>query len=170
MPHKSAIPTFYYAVFGIYEPILTVVGFVGALSDPKKTHDGQAPWPADRPPLGPLPQATLVTVIQLAHVCGLIGVINWFVLTAARKHLSSRPAMQEKIVGALLTPLVVGDVLHLAVTLWALGDSRWDIQRWSALLWTTLGLGLTLMIPRITWHMGIGRYVDSRDGRTGKRA
>lgn len=32
----SAIPTFYYVFFGIYEPILTVTGFLGAMADPKK--------------------------------------------------------------------------------------------------------------------------------------
>ena len=33
---SSAIPPFYYVLFGIYEPILTVSGFLGALLDPKK--------------------------------------------------------------------------------------------------------------------------------------
>lgn len=179
----SAIPPVYFAIFGIYEPMLTVVGFIGALLDPKKvclrvlfaffhlntyttaqTHDGQAPWPNDIPPEVPLPRATLVTIIQLAHVCGLIGVVNAFVLWAARKHLSSQPAIQEKIVKALLTPLLIGDVLHLVVTLWALGDVKWQFGRWSSLLWTTLILGLTLLFPRMTWHLGWGRYVDKRDG------
>lgn len=36
MAPTSAIPTFYYVLFGIYEPILTVTGFLGAIADPKK--------------------------------------------------------------------------------------------------------------------------------------
>ncbi|EJD01123.1 uncharacterized protein FOMMEDRAFT_158257 [Fomitiporia mediterranea MF3/22] len=162
MAPRSAIPTFYYIFFGIYEPILTVTGFLGALADPKKTHDGQAPW-VNNPP-EELPLATRVTIIQLAHVCGLLGVINAFVLRACRKHLAFNPALQEKIVRALMWPLVVGDALHVGVTLWALGDKKWDVGNWSGLLWTTLLLGMTLFIPRIMWHLGIWRYVHSRDG------
>jgi hypothetical protein len=179
----SPIPKLYYYTFAVYEPILTVTGFLGALADPKKvctdyrqksalpnhpfffkTHDGQAPWPHDSPPSEPLPRASLVSIIQLGHVCGLLGVINAFVLTAARKHLASQPAIQEKIVSSLLTPLLVGDILHLGITLWALGDMRWQVWRWSALLWTTMLLGLSLLLPRAAWHVGIGRYKHSRDG------
>lgn len=132
-----------------------------------QTHDGQAPWP-DAPPSGPLPLASLVTVIQLAHVCALIGVVNGFVLTAARQHLAHIPATQEKIVGALLTPLAVGDVIHIGVTIWALGDARWDVSKWSPLLWTTLVLGVSLLVPRLMWHAGIWRYTAARDGQLEK--
>ena len=31
----TALPTFYYIVFGLYEPLLTSLGFIGALFDPK---------------------------------------------------------------------------------------------------------------------------------------
>ncbi|KAL4076046.1 hypothetical protein J3A83DRAFT_4357170 [Scleroderma citrinum] len=160
---ESAIPDFYYALFAFYEPALTILGFIGALSDPEATHNTQAPWPVDSPPPAVLPKASIVTVIQLAHVCALMGVVNFFVLTAIRRHLASQLVIQEKIVRALMIPLLIGDVMHLYVTLWALGDERWDIARWSPMLWTTILLGLTLMIPRIMWHLGIWRYMDSRD-------
>lgn len=129
-----------------------------------QTFNGQAPWPGNTPPPGPISKAAIVTVIQLAHVCALVGLVNGFVLTAARRHLSHTPALQEKIVRALLIPLVLGDVMHVGVTLWALGDARWDTRGWSPLLWTTLVLGFSLLVPRVMWHMGIWRYVDSRDG------
>jgi hypothetical protein len=160
----SVIPRVYYAIFACYEPLLCLLGFIGACSDPKTTFEGQAPWPADSPPPPELSRAALVTVIQLAHVCFLIGVINVFVLSAIRKHLDSYPALQEKIIQSLLTPLLIGDVLHLYVTIWSLGDDKWNLRTWSPMLWTTIGLGFTLMVPRICWHLGIGRYVHSRDG------
>ena len=109
----------------------------------------------------------MVTLLQLAHTCGLLGAINIFVLWAARKHLWSQPAIQEKIVGALLTPLLLGDILHITLTLWALGEERWDVTRWEGTLWVTIVAGLTLMVPRLTWYFGIGRYVDARDGHVG---
>ena len=33
---KSAVPTVYYAVFAIYEPLLCVAGMLGAFLDPVK--------------------------------------------------------------------------------------------------------------------------------------
>ncbi|KAI6105769.1 hypothetical protein F5141DRAFT_1216513 [Pisolithus sp. B1] len=123
---QSSIPDFYYVLFAFYEPALTILGFIGALCDPETTHNTQAPWPANSPPPTPLPRASVVTVVQLAHVCALMGLINFFMLTAARRHLASQVIMQEKIVRALLIPLLIGDVVHLYVTLWALGDERWD--------------------------------------------
>ena len=105
-----------------------------------------------------------MSILQLAHVVGLCGIINYFVFSAARKYLKAHPALQEKIVGALLTPLLVADFLHMGITFWALGDMRWDVTRWATILWITFLTGLSLMIPRILWHLGVGRYVDSRDG------
>ncbi|KAF8974504.1 hypothetical protein BDZ97DRAFT_1900150 [Flammula alnicola] len=163
MAPTSAIPDFYYFCFGAYEPFLTLVGFLGTLADPLTAHNSQAPWLTDALPYNVLPTATFVTILQLSHVCALLGLVNLFVLSAVRAHLQGNPALQEKIVFSLLTPLLIGDIFHLTLTLWALGDDRWNIQSWSPMLWTTLILGLTLMIPRVCWHLGIGRYVDSRD-------
>ena len=62
-----------------------------------------------------------------------------------------------------MAPLLIGDFLHVLITLWALGDRKWDVWSWSPLLWTTLLLGLTLLVPRAMWHLGIWRYVHTRD-------
>ena len=87
-----------------------------------------------------------------------------FVLSSARWNLHALPDLQEKIVFSLLTPLLVGDFFHLYITLSALGDNRWNVQSWSPMLWTTVLAGLSLMFPRIAWHLGVGRYVHTRDG------
>ncbi|KAI0284335.1 hypothetical protein BGY98DRAFT_1105628 [Russula aff. rugulosa BPL654] len=153
---RSALPSPYFAIFGIYEPLLTAMGFIGALMDPIKTHNMQAPWPAHIAPPQPC------TCLRPS------GLINFFLLRAARRYLSAHPALQEKVVSALLTPLLIGDILHLALTFWALGDMRWNLSEWSYMLWLTVILGLSLLIPRVAWHLGIGRYTESRDGK-GKR-
>ncbi|KAH6914846.1 hypothetical protein BKA70DRAFT_1216939 [Coprinopsis sp. MPI-PUGE-AT-0042] len=160
---KSALPDFYYFCFAVYEPFLTTLGLLGAFADPTTTHNAQAPWPSNMEPFTELPRPTLVTTLQLAHVCALIGVINLFVFTACRRHLHENPALQEKIVYSLLTPLLIGDIAHLYVTFWALGDQRWVVEEWSPMLWTTVLLGLTLLVPRIAWHLGVGRFMGSRD-------
>ena len=187
----TALPCGYWIIFGLYEPMLSISGFVGALADPKKVsstarsplncrrhisislskaHDAQAPWPSGSAPPDPLARATQVTMLQLAHVVGLLGLINFFVLGAARKYLFAQPVLQEKIVGALLTPLLIADVVHLSITWWALGDSRWQSWDWSGLLWITFLTGLSLLVPRAAWHLGVGRYVDRRDGQAFRKA
>ncbi|KAL1731043.1 hypothetical protein EV714DRAFT_283748 [Schizophyllum commune] len=163
----SAIPDAYYYTFGVYEPLLTFLGFAGVLVDPKAAHDSQATEPGND---GPLPRATLVTIIQLGHACALLGLLNACVLRALRTHLGHIPALQERIAAALLTPLLIGDVVHTALTLWALGEARWNFAAWSPTTWCTVVLGLTLLVPRAAWVMGVGRYVDTRDGAYKKMA
>lgn len=36
---RSALPPSYFAIFGIYEPLLTAMGFIGALMDPVKARN-----------------------------------------------------------------------------------------------------------------------------------
>ena len=168
---KSAIPTVYYAIFAIYEPFLCVLGMVGAFVDPVKvcilqralssstdristdapnpssqTHNMNSPWPVGVTLPETLPAATTVTVLQLAHTCALLGVINFFVLTAVRELRS--PALQEKITTSLLTPLLVSDVSHILVTFYGIGDTRWKVDEWPSIVWVTIITGLTLLIPR----------------------
>ena len=185
----TALPWSYWILFGLYEPLLAISGFVGAVADPKKVSefeplrllsvptpilykapDAQAPWPSGSAPSDPLARATQVTMLQLAHVIGLLGLINLLVLGAARKYLFAHPVLQEKIIGALLTPLLIADVVHISITWWALGESRWHIWDWSGLLWITFLTGFSLLVPRIAWHIGVGRYVDRRDGQACRKA
>lgn len=130
-----------------------------------QVHDQQAPWPQDLPAQDSLPPPTFVTIVQLAHVVGLLGLVNVFLLYTARRYLFQQPAIQERVVSALLTPLMFGDILHLAFTFYALGDDRWRFGNWknAGTLWVTVITGFSLLIPRLAWHLGIGRYMDSRD-------
>jgi hypothetical protein len=112
-----------------------------------QAHDLQAPWPPGTAPSAKLPPATLVTFLQLAHTCGLLGFINFFVLNAAKMYIVQLP-IQEKIVASLLTPLLFGDVLHLAITFYALGEYPWNLESWSPLLIITFVTGVSLFIPR----------------------
>lgn len=169
MAPQSAIPDYYFYTFAFYEPLLCIGGFIGTMIDPKSTHDNQAPWPPGVLPPAELPLSSLVTVIQLAHVCALLGVVNFCVLRIVRSQLSSQRAIQEQIVAALFLPLFIGDIGHLYLTFWALGDARWHISNWSPMIWTNLILGLTLLVPRALWFMGVGRYIHARDGEGSRR-
>ncbi|KAF7332107.1 hypothetical protein MKEN_00091400 [Mycena kentingensis (nom. inval.)] len=157
MPQTSAIPLHYFCVFAVWEPLLTSLGFLGVLLDPKRSHDLQAPWPNGKP-WEHFPLATKLTVTQLGHVCALLGLLNIWLLSSARSHLSLQPALQEKIVSALLTPLLIGDFMHIYITLWALGEYRFQFSSWSPMLIVTILSGFTLLIPRLMWQLGIASH------------
>ena len=167
---KSAVPTVYYTLFAIYEPFLCLVGMLGAFVDPVKvcfpivlpspqrtasiyapnyysqTHNMNGPWPVGVVPPETLPAATTATVLQLAHTCALLGIVNFFVLTSIRELRS--PALQEKIATSLFIPLLVSDVTHILVTLYGIGETRWHVDEWPSIIWITIITGLTLLIPR----------------------
>lgn len=102
---------------------------------------------------------------QLGHMAALLGFLNYFILKAAREHLAFRLDLQERIVSALLTPLVVGDIVHLALTFWALGPNGLDWRTWGVTTWSVVMGGVSLLIPRVCWHLGKGRYMHKRDGK-----
>jgi len=45
-PPTSAVPDFYYTLFAFYEPVLTVIGFIGTLCDPETVISSPFPSPA----------------------------------------------------------------------------------------------------------------------------
>lgn len=104
------------------------------------------PWPVGAALPETLPAATTVTMLQLAHTCALLGILNFFILTAARDLRS--PALQEKMAASLFTPLLVSDITHILVTLYGIGDTRWNVDEWPSIIWITIITGLTLLIPR----------------------
>ena len=110
------------------------------------------PWPVGVVLPESLPSATTVTTLQLAHTCALLGIINFFVLTAIRDLRS--PALQEKMAKSLFTPLLVSDVSHILVTLYGIGDARWNVGEWPSIVWITIITGLTLLIPRFVLARG----------------
>jgi hypothetical protein len=109
------------------------------------------PWPVGFAHPEDLPAATIVTTLQLAHTCGLLGIINFFILTAIRDLRS--PALQEKIATSLFTPLVVADVTHILVTLYGIGDTRWKVHEWTSIVWVIIITGLTLLVPRFVRNL-----------------
>jgi len=110
-----------------------------------------------------LPPIAHAIICQLAIAHGIIGFINASVLRAVRELPS--PALQEKIARSLLVPLVVGDVLHIFGTFYGIGDVRWKMKDWPQILWLSIVVGTALFVPRVCWLLGVGRHVETRDGR-----
>jgi len=107
---------------------------------------------------------------QLCHISLLIALLNLIFLRNVRNLLGSNPIIQEKIVGAYLSVLLFGDFFHISISFWASGDTRWDVEKWSFMLWAIVVTGLSLLVPRLSWFLGIGRYVHKRDGAARKES
>jgi hypothetical protein len=132
----------------------------------------------DQAPLAPLPTATYVTVVQYGHFRFLFGMSNAIYIPLVLKHLAGNLALQETFLTAFLGPLLIGDLMGIIFALWGhgrlnLGEIGMDGQSefvkavssesdWS--LWVLLVLEMSVLIPRLMWVLGIGRYLHRRDG------
>jgi len=99
-----------------------------------------------------------------------LALINLLLINATRHHFAQDPKAQEVIYKALSTVLMFGDFAHLGITLYAMGPMRWEFGSWSALTWFSLTVGVSLLVPRALWHLGIGRDVPTHtDSKVKKR-
>ncbi|KAF9780145.1 hypothetical protein BJ322DRAFT_1221113 [Thelephora terrestris] len=164
-PHKSAVSTFYYVVFGVIEPLLTLASLLEAVLDPEKLINRHGPWKSDfkgAPGVPPVTAREIACQIALAHA--VIGLINASVLRAIRRLPSQ--ASQEKIAKSLFLPLAIGDVSYLFEVLYGTGNVRWKFGDWPRI---NVIVGIGFFIPRVCWLLGIGRYVETRDSRLDRR-
>jgi hypothetical protein len=91
-----------------------------------------------------------------------MGLVNFSIINAARRHFTQDPKAQEVVYKALFTVLMFGDFAHIGVTLYAMGpEMSWEFGSWSALTWVTIASVVTLLVPRALWHLGVGRDVPT---------
>jgi hypothetical protein len=101
-------------------------------------------------------------MLQLVNVFFLMALINLSIINATRRYFAQDPKAQEVVYKALFTVLMFGDFAHIAVTLYAMGSMKWEFGSWSALTWATIIIGVSLLVPRALWHLGVGRDVPTR--------
>ena len=66
----------------------------------------------------------------------ILGVLGTFLLPSLQKHLSPHPALHERVLRTYLAALLVGDFVHVAITLhYTPAEVRWAPQRWTLLMW-----------------------------------
>lgn len=173
MKTKSALPGLYYALFGVIEPTLMALGFLTFMLDREKSFPDQAlpSSPLLRHPIHP---AVHVSLFQLRHMYLLAALVEatvaFFIYSrltpiggGMRKERMRRTLMlQEGACKALLMPFAIGDVGAIAVTLYALGwKSTRNVQEWNVGVWSVIGLGMSLALPRWAWFAGLGRWCSS---------
>ena len=111
-----------------------------------------------------------VTLLQLISVLLTMALLNISVIHTTRRYLAHDPAAQEIAYRSLLSVLMFSDFAHTFVTLYGMGpEMRWAFGRWSGLTWLTVGVNITLLVPRALWHLGVGRDVGTRSPNTRER-
>ena len=103
-----------------------------------------------------------MTILQLVNVSFLLALVNLALINAARRCFAHDARAQEVVYRALFAVLLFGDFAHIGVTLYAMGpEVRWKFGEWSALTWVTVVTGVSLLVPRALWHLGVGRDAPS---------
>ena len=111
-----------------------------------------------------------VTLPQLIVVLLAMALMSVSVIHTTRRYFAHLPAIQEVIYRSLFGVLMLSDVAHTFVTLYGMGpEMRWAFERWSALTWVTVGVNITLLVPRALWHLGIGRDIVTVTKNTRER-
>ncbi|KAN0066060.1 hypothetical protein ACQY0O_000153 [Thecaphora frezii] len=179
--NNDPLPLHWYLFFGVLEPVSVLAGAYYALVLPQRYHYELVP------PAFLLPaqvQALLKDSITLSDnarmalgqlgSCYLLIMLNsLFLFYAFRKHLSSHPAVLEKMLYYLIAVLGIADWTHIGLTLYLLPNGpsyiyeagTWH-QKWYRLCkpssWNSLLVGnilitFILFCFRALWWLGIAR-------------
>lgn len=174
MNTKSALPTTYYAVFGVIEPTLMALGFLTFVHDPKNSVADQA-LPVPPSLQRPIYPAAYVALFQLGHMYLLAALVEasiaFFIYSRLTpieggigKECGRRVLiLQEGTCKALLMPFAIGDIGAIAVIFYALGwGTIQNVQEWNVGVWSMVGLSTSLALSRWAWFVGFGRWCSSR--------
>lgn len=84
---------------------------------------------------------------QLGNCYALLGLLGLFILNTTS---------ELKVVRAYLWALWIGDIGHVAFTVYAMGvDATLDVSKWTAVTWGNIGATLFLFITRSMYFAGI---------------
>jgi hypothetical protein len=168
MGTNNALPGVYYTVFGVIEPALMALSFLTSMLDPEKPCANQA-LPASPLLRRSIHPAAYITLFLAALVEASVAFFIYSRLAPIREGMKKECMrrsliLQEGACKALLVPFAIGDVGAIAVTFYALGwEATEDAQEWSVGVWSVVGLGISLALPRWAWFAGLGRWCSSSE-------
>ncbi|KAI9715427.1 MAG: hypothetical protein M1828_000847 [Chrysothrix sp. TS-e1954] len=134
------IPRF---VFTIFEPLSLIAGALGPILAPVYFVQSQLPHLAAHP----LFPSEHVLAIQLGNLYLLLGLLGIGVLNT-----TSEPS----VVHAYVWALWVGDIGHVAATVYSLGvDRSMDVGSWNGMAWGNIGVTCMLFLVRSAYMAGL---------------
>ncbi|KAH7884008.1 hypothetical protein F5I97DRAFT_1897423 [Phlebopus sp. FC_14] len=153
-----AIPGFYQALFLYFEPVSAAFPAFAIWFFPGAQWFHNQLVSTENPISGSLDARTTMALCQLGNCYMLLGLSSWLVFRAVRDALPNDPRAQERIVGAGLTSLALGDVMHIAGSWSALPDDiRYSVSSWDWMTHANTTFVIILLSIRLAWFAGIGR-------------
>ncbi|KAK1224705.1 hypothetical protein PQX77_012378 [Marasmius sp. AFHP31] len=176
MSDFPALPGFYKLLFLYLEPASTCIPGLMILFYPGATwfHHQLIPSSTEPLPKGFLDDRTNMAIWQLAGCYFLLGMISSFVFRAVRTALKNDPSRQEQVVGSLLIPLAIADIIHIFSSFVGLPPHlRFNVLEWNGTTHGNITITTVLFLVRSCWFLGIGRqryyFGQSNDKIAAKR-
>ncbi|KAH6917169.1 hypothetical protein BKA70DRAFT_1417941 [Coprinopsis sp. MPI-PUGE-AT-0042] len=153
-----ALPGIYYVHFLYIEPLASIVPFFMIWGWPGAEWCYQQLLPEEqRAPLDIFQPQAEMAMWQLANTSLLLGLVSLFVYRAVRDAVPN-PASQERVIGAVIAALGVGDILHLLLSFYVLPERmRWAPLTWDGMAHGNITVVLWLLVMRLLWVAGVGR-------------
>jgi drug/metabolite transporter (DMT)-like permease len=134
----SPIP-FY--VFGVLEPTLQIIGFTVASFGPHLIALTQTPTPISH---NLLPSEKIITY-QFGNLLLLIAILSLSFITTAN---------DAAVASTYLSALWWGDLGHIGVTAWCMGERLLNVGEWTLVNWASLVFPVFLFIIRTLYFAG----------------
>ncbi|KIM19943.1 hypothetical protein M408DRAFT_325553 [Serendipita vermifera MAFF 305830] len=160
MPGKPfpALEGFYGLMYLYMEPVSTMIPALIIFLSPNGAawfHGELVPGPEPTTTLDP---RSLMAIWQLSCCFCLLGLLSAFGFRAVRDSLPNNPVAQERIIGAALKALAIGDVAHIVVTIMATPQEILrDPSSWNGTFMGNIPFTFLLLAGRLCWFAGIGR-------------
>ncbi|KIY63244.1 hypothetical protein CYLTODRAFT_403505 [Cylindrobasidium torrendii FP15055 ss-10] len=158
MASFPALTGFYKFLFLYFEPFSTSFPALMILFFPGAAwfYNELVPWGLEVP--ASLDARTRLAVWQLGNCYLLLGMVSSLVFRAIRDSVPKDLAVQERLVGALLTCLAIADVTHVGASFLGLPEAiRYDFGSWNLTTHGNITFTLFLFFSRLAWFAGLGR-------------
>ncbi|KAL1412084.1 hypothetical protein Q8F55_003081 [Vanrija albida] len=169
---SDTLPPHYFYFFWLVEPGLSVAGALYAIIWPEEYALDLLPSTTERITniVGRTVRGQMVFG-QLGSLFGILAMISFSLFPLFKWTLGTQPALQEKLVRGLLVPLLIGDYVHIILTLVPLpSEIRWSPLEWTGLIHGNVDVTTVLILFRTAWLFGIARYVPSDGEAEDKQA
>jgi hypothetical protein len=140
-------------IFMVIEPLSTFAGWLGGFQ-PDLLLGSTA---GD---LLPLPRPVLQVVLQLANCYLLVGLMSAVVM---------RTTVESRVISALIAALLIGDIGHVGVSVYALGNDFWSPLKWSSVDLGNIPFTTFLAVNRVAYFISIQKPKAQRRGSPKKR-
>ena len=134
-------------------PSNRLAGLLAFITDPQSSVNDQIPHVAPHA----VQQNEMLVLMQFNWILFLLSIIGVNILTSTK---------EPRVVRAYIRSLCFGDMGHIGVTMYMLGESRFDYASWTPLVWGNVAFTSFLLVFRCLYLLGFlgeGGHLASRE-------